>query len=145
MTATKGESGEGRLGYEISVDHDAEMIEVHFYGRSNPQEAIEARLNASLLARDYGIRRVLVGARRLEGIDGASPQMLYSYAATFQDKPFPAGTKFAVVPSQINESMRMVCRIARETGTRIHIFDDARPALEWLFGQIATAELQLPA
>jgi hypothetical protein len=133
------------LGYEISIDHDAQLIEIQFYGRSNPQEAIEARLNASLLARDYCIRRVLVGAKRLEGIDGASPQMLFSFASTFRDKPFPTGTKFAVVPSQINPSVNMVCRIARETGTRIHLFNEPRPALEWLFGQIATAELQLPA
>ncbi len=133
------------MGYEISVDHDAQLIEIHFYGRSNPQEAIEARLNASLLARDYSIRRVLVGAKRLEGVDGTSPQILFSFASTFRDKPFPAGTKFAVIPSQINASVNLVCRIARETGTRIHLFNEARPALEWLFGRITTAELRLPA
>jgi hypothetical protein len=120
------------------------MIEIQVYGRSNPQEAIEARLNASLLARDHGIRRVLVSAKRLEGFDGTSPHIVFSFASTFRDKPFPPGTKFAVIPAQVNEIVHQLCRLARETGTRIQLFEEARPALEWLFGRIATAELRLP-
>ena len=131
------------MSYCIEYDSQAGLIELQVFGSSSAQEALEARLELALLAREHDVRRVLVSARRLEGIEAATPEFLYNYAASFKEKGFPYGTRFAVVRTRIGESLQMCCTVARKTGVHMQAFTDIRLAFEWLFERITTAELQL--
>jgi len=133
------------MPYSIIQDPQAGLIELQVYGCSSAQEAQEARLELARLAREQGIARVLVSARQLESVEAFSPEILFSFASSFREKGFPAGTRFAVVPAQISRMVELGCSIARETGTRVRAFTDLRLALEWLFERISTSELQLPS
>ena len=66
------------MSYSIEYDPQAELIELQVFGRSSMQEALEARLELALLAREHNVHRVLVSARRLEGIEAATPEFFYN-------------------------------------------------------------------
>jgi hypothetical protein len=138
-------SHQGLVSMSYCIEHDpqAKLIELQVFGLSSMQEALEARLELALLAREHNIRRVLISARRLEGIEHATPEFFYNYAAGFREKGFPSNTRFAVVRMRISETVQMCCDVARKTGTHMQAFTDIRLALEWLFERITTAELQL--
>ncbi|MEJ2011170.1 MAG: hypothetical protein P8X64_02975 [Anaerolineales bacterium] len=130
------------MPYSINPDPQAGLIELQVFGRSSAQEALEARLELARMAREHHIPRVLVSARQLEAVENFSPAILYSFASSFREKGFPAGTRFAIVPTRISKTLQICCRIARETGTRMQAFSDLRLALEWLFERITTSELR---
>jgi hypothetical protein len=130
------------MPYEITVDRDRGLIEIHVMGETNPLEALEARNRAALISSELEIRRIVVYGGNLVKVQGFSPAMLLNFATSFKDKPFPAGTKFAVVPKEVSSSISTLARIAREHGTRMQIFMDPSQAVEWLSGTLSTAELQ---
>jgi hypothetical protein len=130
------------MPYEITVDRDRGLIEIQVMGETNPLEALEARNRAALISSELDIRRVVVyGGDRVK-VQGFSPAMLLNFATSFKDKPFPAGTKFAVVPGEVSNSISTLARIAREHGTRMRLFIDPYQAVEWLSGTLSTAELE---
>jgi hypothetical protein len=130
------------MPYSINPDPQAGLIELQVFGRSNAQEALQARLEIARLAREHHIPRVLVSARQLEAMEAVSPEILYNFASSFHEKGFPVGTRFAIVPIRIGKMLRVCCKIARETGTHMQAFTDLRLALEWLFERISTSELR---
>jgi hypothetical protein len=130
------------MPYEISVDRDQELIEIHVMGETNPLEALEARNRTALIAKELGYRKVAVYGAQLEKVQGFSPAMLLNFVTSFQDKPFPTGTKFAIIPSQVNDRLTALARIARENGTRMHVFKRDNLALDWLADVLSTTELE---
>lgn len=130
------------MPYEIAVDQTLELIEIHVMGETNPLEALEARNRAALISAERGYRKVVVYGSRLEKIQGFSPAMIFNFASSFRQKPFSPGTKFAIIPGRVSGSVSTLARIAREHGTRMHIFDDGGLAIDWLSGTLATAELE---
>ncbi|MDF1499866.1 MAG: hypothetical protein P1P76_05285 [Anaerolineales bacterium] len=131
------------MPYEIAVDQELELIEIHVMGETNPLEALEARNRAALISAERGYRKVVVYGSRLEKIQGFSPAMIFNFASSFRQKPFPLGTKFAIIPARVSGSVNTLARIAREHGTRMHIFEDGGLAIDWLSGSLATAELEV--
>lgn len=130
------------MPYEITVDRDLELIEIHVMGETNPLEALEARNRVALIAKGLGFRKVAVHGANLEKVQGFSPAILLSFATSFRNKPFPTGTKFAIIPPKISSSISTLARIARENGTRVRIFREGKLAMDWLFGVLATTELE---
>ena len=130
------------MPYEITVNHNQQLIEIHVMGESNPLEALEARNRTALIAAELGFHRIMVYGSQLEKVQGFSPAMILSYATSFRDKPFPVGTKFAIIPPRFNEPIKALVKIARKHGTRMRLFNDAQLAIDWLSGVLATADLQ---
>jgi hypothetical protein len=130
------------MSYEISVNRDRGLIEIHVIGETNPLEALEARNRAALISEELCLRRVVVYGGRLEAIKGFSPAMLLNFATSFKDKPFPLGTKFAIIRSDISGGISTLAKLAREHGTRMQVFKDDRLALDWLDGALSTSELE---
>jgi hypothetical protein len=131
------------MSYEITVDRDQELIEIHVMGETNPLEALEARNRTALISAELGFRKVAVYGMQLEKVQGFSPAMLLNFATSFRNKPFTAGTKFAIIASQVSNSLKTLAKIARENGTRMRIFEDSNLAMDWLSGVLATAELEV--
>jgi hypothetical protein len=131
------------MPYEITVDRDRGLIEIYVMGETNPLEALEARNRAALISSELGFNKIVVYGQRLEQVQGFSPAMILNFATSFKDKPFPAGTKFAIIPVQFQGGVTTLARLARENGTRMQVFNDVGVALEWLVGNLATAELEV--
>ncbi len=131
------------MPYEIAIDRDQGLIEIHVMGETNPLEALEARNRAALISAEMGFKKVVVYGQRLESIQGFSPAMVLNFATSFRDKPFPRGTKFAILTEGVSGEVSTMARIAREHGTRMQIFKDDGLALDWLDGALATAELEV--
>lgn len=130
------------MPYEISVDRERGLIEIHAMGETDPLEVLEARNRAALIAAELGYHKVVVYGQHLENIHGFSPAILFNFATSFKDKPFPAGTKFAILPAFLGEGVNTLARIARDHGTRMQIFEDPMMAVDWLEGTLSTAELE---
>ncbi len=131
------------MPYEITVDRERGLIEIHVMGETNPLEALEARNRAALISAELGCNKVAIFGGKLEKIQGFSPAMIFNFATSFKDKPFPAGTKFAIISMQVRGGIQTLATIAREHGTRMQVFDNGTLALEWLSGNLATAELEV--
>jgi hypothetical protein len=130
------------MPYEITVDRERGLIEIHVMGETNPLEAQEARNRAALISAELGCSKVAIYGGRLEKIQGFSPAMILNFATSFKDKPFPTGTRFAIISAQFQDGIRTLAKIAQEHGTRMRVFDDGTLALEWLSGNLTTAELE---
>lgn len=130
------------MPYEIAVDRERGLIEIHVIGETDPLEALEARNRAALISAELGFNKVAVYGQRLDNIQGFSPAILFNFATSFKDKPFPAGTKFAIFISDVSGAVNTLAKIARDHGTRMQVFRDQNMAEDWLVGDLATAELE---
>lgn len=130
------------MPYEISVDRERGLIEIHVMGETNPLEALEARNRAALISAELSLNKVAVYGQQLNKINGFSPAMLFNFATSFKEKPFAMGTKFAILPANVSGAVNTLAKIARDHGTRMRIFNDRSMAEAWLVGNLATAELE---
>ncbi len=123
------------MAYELHVDEDAGIIEVHVSGEYLLSEHAEARRCGLDACRRTGIRRMLADLSRMYVGANPSDLHLYAFGSSWQSESVPPDMRFAIVlPSEAMSAQRAVfaTEVSREHVSPIEVFKSLEEARTWL-------------
>ena len=123
------------MAYELNVDEDAGIIEVHMSGEYLLSEHTEARRCGLDACRKTGIRRMLADLSRMYVGANPSDLHLYAFGSSWQDESVPPDMRFAIVlPAEAMSAQRTVfaTEVSREHVSPIEAFKSREEARTWL-------------